>query len=268
MATKFADIAKGPKDILLEDYTSKVTLKCKKDAGPVTVTIETEQSSSGTLSSKVGTKFNYAKFNVDKGQVTADGNKVLETSLNLSDDIKLTFKAGKGADLGFDYVKGSFYGTGTLDVMEMSNVTASACYGVPKYGFKVGGEAKYNIKGSTTGFTGMNVGASYATGPVFASVTAASNLSVYNIGLLYKVNPNLSLASQTVHTSTKMCDVIAIGGSYNASKIGTLKAKMGSNGIVSACIIREIAPKVTLTASGTMSASDLSTFKPGLGITM
>jgi voltage-dependent anion channel protein 2 len=255
-------------DILVEDYTSKVSLKCKKDAGPVTVTIETEQGTAGALSSKIGTKFNYAKFNVDKGQLTADGGKVLETSLKLTDDVKLTFKAGKGADLGLDYVKGNFYATGSMDVMEMSNVSTSACFGLAKYGLKVGGEAQYNLKGSTTGLTGVNVGASYATGPVFASVTASSSFSVYNVGLLYKVNNDLSLASQTVHTSSKMCDVLAVGGAYNAQKIGTLKAKIGSNGIISACLIREIAPKVTLTASGTMSASDVSSFKPGLGISM
>lgn len=257
-----------PVDILVEDYTSKFTLKCKKDAGPVTVTIETEQGSAGALTSKVGTKFNYAKFNVDKGQLTADGGKVLETSLAVTDDVKLTFKAGKGADLGFDYVKGNFYATGSADVMEMSNVAASACFGMAKYGIKIGGEARYNLKGSTTGLTGMNVGASYATGPVFASVTTSSSFAAYNVGLVYKVNNDLSFASQTVHTSSKMCDVLAIGGTFNAPKVGLLKAKVGSNGVVSACIIREIAPKVMLTASGTMSAKDVSTFKPGLGITM
>lgn len=268
MATKFADIAKGPKDILIEDYTSKITLKCKKDAGPVSVTIETEQGSSGALTSKIGTKFNYAKFNVDKGQLTADGGKVLETSLSLTPDVKVSFKASKGAELGIDYVKGSFYATGTADVLELSNVSASACFGMDKYGIKFGGEARYNIKGSTTGLTGMNVGASYATGPVFASVTTSSSFGAYNVGLVYKVNKDLSLASQTVHTSSKMCDVLAIGGTYKAAQIGTLKAKVGSNGVINACIMREIAPKVMLTASGSMSSNDISTFKPGFGITM
>jgi voltage-dependent anion channel protein 2 len=253
---------------LVEDYTSKISLKCKKDAGPVTVTIETEQGSAGALTSKIGTKFNYAKFNLDKGQLTADGGKVLETSLSVSDAVKLTFKAGKGADLGFDYVKGNFYATGSMDVLEVTNVNASACFGVTKYGIKLGGEARYNLKGSTTGLTGINVGASYATGPVFASVTTSSSFAAYNIGLVYKVNNDLSFASQTVHTSSKMCDVLAIGGTYKAPKIGTLKAKVGSNGVINACIVREIAPKVSLTASGTMSANDISTFKPGLGITM
>ena len=81
------------------------------------------------------------------------------------------------------------------------------------------------------------------------------------------MNKDIKLASQTTHSSSKVCDVLAIGGSYTAP-VGTLKAKVGSNGVVSACLIREIAPDVTMTASGSMTASDVSTFKPGLSISM
>jgi voltage-dependent anion channel protein 2 len=253
-------------DVLIEDYTSKISLKCKKDAGPVNVTIETERSSSGALSSKVGTKFNYAKFQVDKGQLTADGGKVLETSLKVTDDVKLTFKAGKGADLGVEYTHGKFFATGALDVLEMSNVTASVCLGLP-HGFKLGGDARYNISGSK-GLAGVNFGASYGTGPLSASLTSTSKLSSVDLGLVYKVNKDLVFASQSTHSSSKMVDLVAVGGAYTAANVGTLKAKVGSNGVISACFMREIAPKVVLTASGTMSASDVSTFKPGLGISM
>jgi voltage-dependent anion channel protein 2 len=254
-------------DILNEDYTSKVYLKCKKNAGIVAVTIETEQGEGGSLSSKIGTKFNYAKFNVDKGQVTADGGKVLETSIAVTPEMKLAFKAGKGADLCLDYVKGKFYGTATLDVLEMSNVTTSACVGL-NHGLNLGADCKYSLSGSKAGLSGFNVGASYTHGPIFASVTATNKLSQYNVGLLYKVSPDLTLASSTTHSSSKMCDVLAVGGAFKAAKVGTIKAKVGSNGLVSACLVREIAPQVTLTLSGSMSASDVSTFKPGFGISM
>lgn len=253
--------------LLNDDYTSKVSLKCKKDAGPVTVTIETGQGSGGSLSTQVGTKFSYAKFNVDKGQLKADGDRVLETSLSLSPDVKISFKSGKGADLGVDYTKGNFFATGVLDVLNMSKVSTSACLGLNS-GLRVGGDASYDLSGST-GLSGFNVGASYSKGPLFTSLTATSKLSQFNVGLLYKVNPSLSLASQTTHTSAKVCDVLAIGGAYKADAVGTIKAKMGSNGVLHACLIREIAPKVTLTASGSMTPSDpVGTFKPGLGISM
>jgi voltage-dependent anion channel protein 2 len=252
-------------DLLTDDYTSKFSLKCKKAAGPVTVTIETEQGEGGSLSSKVGTKWSYASFNVDKGQIKADGGKVLETSLKLTPDIKLSFKANKGGELGVDYIKGNFYATGNMDVVDMSKLSTSACLALPQ-GLKVGGDATYGLQGK--GLSAFNAGASYTVGPVFASITATSKFSQYNIGLLYKVNSDLSIASQTTHSSSKVCDVLAIGGAYKLPDYGTVKAKMGSNGVLHACWVNEIAPKVTLTASASMSPTDVSTFKPGIGISM
>ena len=61
------------------------------------------------IKAKIGTKFSYAKFNVDKAQATATGGQVLETSLAVSPNVKLSFKANKGADLGIDYTSGNFY---------------------------------------------------------------------------------------------------------------------------------------------------------------
>jgi voltage-dependent anion channel protein 2 len=254
-------------DLLNDDFTSKFSLKCKKDAGRVTVTIETEQDSSGALKTKVGSKFSYAKFNVDKGQITATGGRVLETSLSVCPSVKMSFKApDKGADLGFDYVKNNVYVTGVVDVMDMNKLSGSACV-LAAPGFKIGADATYNLSGSV-GLAGANVGASYTTGPVFASVIASSK-SVVNAGLLYNVNSDLTLASQTTHSSDNLCTVLGVGAKYKLDKVGTIKAKFGSDGILSACLLRDIAPKVTLTASGSFATSDpFNTFKPGLGISM
>jgi voltage-dependent anion channel protein 2 len=101
---------------------------------------------------------------------------------------------------------------------------------------------------------------------MFVSLST-NKLEKYNIGLLYKVSPLVTLASQTTHTSAKTCDWV-IGGSYKADGVGTIKAKVVAGGTVHACIIRDIMPKVTLTASGSISGGDMSTFKPGLGISM
>lgn len=252
--------------LLQDDYTTKVSLKCKKNAGAVGVTIETDRSTAGALSSKVGTKFNYGKLNVDKAQVTADGGQVLETSLLPYDGFKLSFKGNKGADLGLDYTKGHFYGTAVLDVKDMSKLGASACYGLDS-GVKIGGDASYALSGGKTGLSAFNVGASYSHGPVFASLTTASKVSQFNVGLVYKVNSDISLASQTTHSSDKPFDLLAVGGLYKAP-FGDVKAKLGSGGVVSAVVMKEVAPKVTLTASGSVVASDMSNFKYGLGVSM
>eukprot|EP00584_Thalassiosira_punctigera_P003689 CAMPEP_0172535334 /NCGR_PEP_ID=MMETSP1067-20121228/7392_1 /TAXON_ID=265564 ORGANISM="Thalassiosira punctigera, Strain Tpunct2005C2" /NCGR_SAMPLE_ID=MMETSP1067 /ASSEMBLY_ACC=CAM_ASM_000444 /LENGTH=266 /DNA_ID=CAMNT_0013320265 /DNA_START=148 /DNA_END=948 /DNA_ORIENTATION=+ len=265
---KFSDISKPSKDLLGDDYTSSVTLKAKGKAGPIGVTIETERSPAGTLSSKVGGKFSYAGLNFDKLQGKADGSTVLETSLVPCTGCKMTFKANKGADLGIEYTAGSITTTGSLDVLNMSKLSASSiCVGVAP-GVNVGGDLSYNISGDKGGLSSYNMGASYSNGPLFASVTSASKFSQFNVGVLYKVNSDLSLASSTTHSASKSCDVLAVGGSYSGLSLGTVKAKLGSNGVTSACLVSEVAPKVNLTASGSISGGDLSTFKYGFGITM
>ncbi|VEU39970.1 unnamed protein product [Pseudo-nitzschia multistriata] len=266
MATKFADLAKASKDLLNDDYTTKQSLKCKKNAGPVAVTIETGRGEGGALTSKVGTKFNYGKLNVDKAQATADGGQVLETSLAVAPGVKVSFKSGKGADLGVDYTKGNLYATGVLDVVEMSKFTTSACVSLPS-GIKAGADATYGLSGKT-GITGLNVGASYATGSLLGAVTSVNKFSSVNLGLLYNVNSKVTLASMTSHSGDSAFNLTAVGGSYKAD-FGTVKAKYTGDGAVSAALIKELAPKVSLTVSGTASVSAPSeSFKYGMGIVM
>lgn len=248
-----------------DDYTSSISLKCKKNAGPVAVTIETERGAGGALSSKIGTKFSYAGLSFDKVQVKADGGHVLETSLKVAPGVTVAFKGNKGADVCVDYSNGDIFATGILDVKDMSKVSTSFCTGLPS-GMKVGGDLTYGLSGKT-GITAFNLGGSYSSGPIFASVTTTSKLSQFNIGLLYKVTPALTLASQTAHSSAKPCDVVTIGGAFKDPKAGTIKAKFGSDGIVSACLIREIAPKVTFTGSASISTSG-ENFTYGVGIAM
>ena len=253
-------------DLLNEDYTTKTSLKCKKNAGPVNVTIETERGEGGALSSKIGTKFNYAKLNVDKAQATATGGRVLETSLNVAPGVKLSFKANKGADLGVDYTVGNFYATGVLDVVEMSKVSTTACLAL-NGGIKVGGDATYGLS-DKAGLTALNAGASYSKGPLFASAISSNKFSAVSLGLYYKVNDDLSVASSTTHSGDKICDFGGLGCAYKAP-FGLVKAKYGPvHGVVSAAVVKEIAPKVNLTASGQVALSDFSSFKYGIGITM
>lgn len=247
-----------------DDYTSAITLKCKKNAGPVAVTIETERGAGGALSSKVGTKFSYAGFSVDKGQLKADGGRVLETSVVPCNGCKISFKANKGADLCVDYQTGNFLATGVLDVLDQSKVSATASYALPS-GIAFGTGTDYSLAGKT-GLSAYDVGVKYSKGPLLASLTTSSKLSKYNVSFLYKVNNDITVASQTSLSSAKTCDNLAIGGMYNLNKYGVVKAKIGSNGVLCGAWIREVAPKVKVTASGSVSTSDFSDYKTGLGI--
>lgn len=221
---------------------------------------------SAQLSAKVATKFSYAKFNVDKGQLTADGGRVLETSLKPHPNVKLSFKANKGADLGCDYTKGPLCATATLDVMSLSKLNASACYGLDSK-LKVGFDAAVALKG-TCGLSACNVGASYSTGPIFAAVVAAPQASKATLSLAYKVNDQMTIGSQTTHSGDKMCDFHGAGGSFKLASGATVKAKYCGKGLVSTAYVREVVPKVTVTAAASFKPDDMSTFKPGLSITI
>jgi voltage-dependent anion channel protein 2 len=251
---------------LTDDFTSSISLKCKKNAGPVGVTIETERGKDGSLASKIGTKFKYAGLSFDKLQCKADGSYVLETSLAVAPGTTVAFKGSKGADVCVDYTNGNLFFTGVLDVKDMSKFNGSGSIALAS-GMKLGADLTYGLSTGATGITAVNAGGSYASGPLFASVTTTSKFSSLDVGLLYKVSPELTLASQTSHSSAKPLSIVSIGGAFQDSKNGTIKAKIGSDGVVHACLTREMAPAVTVTGSVSMTTSGQN-LKYGIGITM
>ena len=252
-----------PPDLLNDDFSSKVSLKCKKSAGPVAVTIDTTRGKDGSLTSKVGGKFSYAGISFDKVQHESDGSPTLETSFLPAPGFKLSFKGSKGADLGCDYKTGSFTGTAKLDVKDLSKFSSSACMSVGS-GVTVGGDMAYSLKDSS--LAGYNTGVSYSSGPLFAAATTSNKFGSVNLSLMYKVNDDVTLASSTTHSSKKSCTVAGVGGSYKAS-FGDVKAKIGADKVVSASLVKKVcATNVTL--SGSMTGTDTSTFKYGLGVTL
>lgn len=199
----------------------------------------------------------------DKVQHEADGSPTLETSFSPAPGLKLSFKGGKGADLGCDYKTGNFCGTAKLDVKDLAKFSSSASMSV-KCGVVMGGDVAYSLKDSA--LSGYNVGLSYATGPLFAAVTTSNKLGAVNLNMMYKVNNDVTLVSSTTHSSSKSCDVSGVGGLYKAS-FGDVKAKIGSGNVLSASLVKDVC-KTKVTASGSMVGTDTSTFKYGLGVTI
>jgi len=263
---KFSDISKACKDILNEDYnTNKVTLKCKKDAGPIAVTIDTSRAKeSGALSSKIGGKFSYAGLSFDKVQHEADGSPTLETSIVPQPGMKLSFKGGKAADVGCDYKAGNICATSKFDVKDMSKIATSLSYGLSG-GVILGGDTSYDVKGKSV--SGYNAGASYAGGPLTVAVTTSNKMSEATLSTLYKATPELTVATITNHSSTKHITLAGVGGLYKAP-FGDVKAKVDGQGVISACLIKDVVPKVKVVASGSIAGTDVSTFKYGLGFTI
>ena len=250
-------------DLLNDDFGSKVSVKVKKSAGPVAVTIDTARGKTGGLTSKIGGKFSYAGISFDKVQHEADGSPTLETSILPAPGLKVSFKGGKGADIGCDYKSGNVCSTAKLDVKELSKISSSVSMAVGS-GVTLGGDMSYSLKNS--GFSAYNLGANYTSGPLFAAATTGDKLGSVNLNLMYKVNNDVTLASSTSHSASKTCSVSAVGGLYKAS-FGDVKAKVGADKVVSASLVKSVC-KTKFTLSGSMVGADTSTFKYGLGVTL
>ena len=108
----------------------------------------------------------------------------------------------------------------------------------------VGGDVSYALSGKT-GVTAFNVAASYTKGPLVAAVTSANKVSSFSLGLMYDVNSTLTVASTSTHSADKPIDGVTVGGLYKAN-IGDIKAKYSGSGVVSAALVKTVAPKVTL----------------------
>lgn len=260
---KFSDLSKVPKDILNEDYTSKVTLKCKKNAGPVVMSISTDRSASGSLTSKVGGKFSIAGLSIDKLEHDASGNPILETSLCPKPGMKLSFKGGRGMDLGCDYKSGNLCTTSKFDAKSMAKISASATYST-SCGVILGGDSAYDRR---TGVDSFNLGLSYGSGPLFGALSSSGKGTSFNLTTMYKATPEFTLVTNSNHSKENNISKVTVGGVYKHPS-ADVKAKYSADGVLSGCVITDIAPKVKLTASGSIVGTDTSTFKYGLGVSI
>ena len=111
------------------------------------------------------------------------------------------------------------------------------------------------------------MGASYGSGPLFAAITSAGKGNSVSLSTIYKASPKITLATSTTHSSAEKFSLVAVGGVYKAP-FGDVKAKYAGDGVLSAYLIKDVAPSVKLTASGSISGTDTNTFKYGLGISM
>merc|ERR1711862_948893 len=78
-----------------------------------------------------------------------------------------------------------------------------------------------------------------ANGPLYTSLLTTNKPSGAEAGILYKVNDKLTIASVSSHSKAKPLDGITVGGYYKAS-FCDVKAKVTKDGVVSACVIKQV----------------------------
>jgi len=264
----FSKISAPSDDFFGDDYTKKVTCKIKTKAGPVGVTSETERKTKGSTSLLSKLSFKWAAgsgFSIDKLQMKPDGSHVMETSLTgVAPGLKFTFKGddAQNGDLGVEYTKGAIGMTAEMDIIELKQVAASLA--ASKGDLAFGGSATYKIAGGS--LDKYSVGASYSSGPLFASVMS-DKLSSVDLGLKYKVNSDLVVGTSSTHSASAPLGAMTAGASFNAP-FGIVKGKATSDGVISAVLVKEVAKKVTITPAVQVKASDFANATWGLGVTM
>jgi len=271
MVFQFIDIHKPTTDLLTEDYSNKLSLKCKKSAGPVNITIESSRNpSDGTLSTKIGSKFNVCGVKVDKLQLTQDTNCVLETSLGICNGTTIGFNGNsKTSDLNLEYNQKNITASAVLDVQEFRKFHTQAMVSLKDGTLSLGADAHVDLNASTV--SSVNIGMNYRQGSLFASMSTMDGLNCCqtksNLNFLYQVNPKLSLASNSIHSCEKPLKEITLGGLYKSS-YADFKLKANCCGRVSGCMMKEMAPNVNLTLSGSVSVSEPTKVDYGLGLTI
>jgi hypothetical protein len=266
----YGDISSPVDDVIGDDYTTKVTTKMKTKAGPCTVTSETERVSKDGVSllSKLSLKYAGPNgFSLDKFQMKPKGEAVVETSLTDKDrGLKYTFKGdiSKKGDLGVEYTKGMLGLTATMDLFEQKKFSTTAL--VSQNAFAVGGSANLKTSGGVTLDT-FSVGASYSTGPFFAALTT-TKLSSATLAVKYEVSDTLKVVTSSEHSASSPLGGVTVGCVYDAKSNGVIKAKCTSGGEVSAVLVKEIAKKVNISPSVTVSNGDVANAKYGIGVVM
>ena len=196
-----------------------------------------------------------------------DGHHAIETSLSgLAPGLAFTFKGDDSdqGDIGVEYSQGLLSAAASCDVISASSLSGS--FSLNKDALTLGSAATYSLKAND--LDKFSLGASYNSGALFAAVTT-TKLSKATLNVKYTVNKDLTLATSSTHSATSPLSTVTLGAVYAAGDLGTLKAKVTSDGAVEAAVVKDIAKKVTVNPSVRVSAHRPSeTWAYGLGITV
>ena len=114
-----------------------------------------------------------------------------------------------------------------------------------------------------------STGLSYNKNNCFTSLTT-NKLNSVSLSTTYNVNSALTLGTSSEHAKANLLKKFTIGGSYFEPKLGLIKGKIDSDGLIGGALIRNVDSKTKLvvTPSIEVNGKDLGSFKWGVGITI
>lgn len=272
---KFDDIQKTAKDILDDDYqTSGYEFVSKQKTGwnssVATTTVNLFPSKDGVQTpAKIGWKvpqpFGVAGFTVDKLEMDKAGKFKLETSLDKSLHHVDGLKAEVKSDLeNMSKITAGLTFTGLAD----TQVKLDAPIMTPdKFTLDITrslNQATVGVKCGMANMTAPDIGARFATGPMFASLLLKDKFKTITAHASYAASDELKVAATCVQglgpgASPTGC----VGLEYAVSKDTKVKSKVQADMALSASVKHNVEKGFTLVAGGKY---DLNSGKMSMGM--
>jgi len=258
-------------DLLTDDYTSNLSLKSKQQRGPLLLTLDTSRSTNGCLTTKLSSKFTYKNLTIDKLQLNQEANGALESRLTVCKNTVLGFIGdSRAASLNLEYRNSNVLLNSILDVQDFKKMSTT---GKVTFNGKINLASEVSMDLVSSRINSVNMGLSYTTNGLTTSLTTLNGLHkpLMKLGVLYMINPNMSLASSIIHSChDKTRNNVTIGTSYMVP-FGQVKAKVDTQGSVKMVLVKTVGDGVRVTLGGGFNVGEEKCGKGlewGLGITL
>ncbi|KAH8592722.1 mitochondrial porin-like protein [Bisporella sp. PMI_857] len=211
--------------------------------------------------------------------VTQSWNTInaLETKLELNDTIAKGLKTellgsflpqtqAKGAKFNLHFKQPNLHARAFFDLLKGPTANIDAVIG--QDGFLLGGSAGFNVEKAA--ITGYAAALGYTTREWTASVTAASNLSVFSAAYYHKVNSQVEAGAKATWDSKAANQVgLEVATKYRLDPVSFAKAKINDRGVAAVAYNVLLRPGVTLGLGASFDTQKLNqaTHKIGTSFT-
>ncbi|KAE8452983.1 hypothetical protein EG329_012170 [Mollisiaceae sp. DMI_Dod_QoI] len=177
----------------------------------------------------------------------------LDTKIELNDTITKGLKAelltnflpassAKGAKLNLHFKQANFHGRAFFDLLKGPTANVDAVIG--QDGFLAGASAGYDVQKAA--ITGYSAAIGYSAPSYTASITAASNLSVFSAAYYHKVNSQVEAGSKATWDSKAGSAVgLEVAAKYRLDALSFAKAKINDRGVAAVAYNVLLRPGVT-----------------------
>lgn len=279
---QFKDFDKIVQDVFNDDFDLKHVVKVKTSA-PKGVTLTTtsdlgacplESLWSGKQSKiggKVSAKWAHESgFAFDKFECKTNGGFNVETSLTgLAPGLKLEFKGDDSnkADLGATYTCSQATVTADLDVAEFSSMKVSALSGNGP--FSAGFSTALSL-GDKMDIKSFDVAAAYNVAKhCFSGLKVTNKFSQFGLSFGYfGMGPKFAFTGNLNYNPEKSSTSALFGGVYKCCPSTTMKAKVDTEGVVSASVKQQLEGKCSIVGALQVPLSDMGNHKCGVTVTL